>query len=438
MKHISLPKYFGLIILLAIAKIATAQENTLTLEQAVRIALEKNYDIKLFANDLAISRNNVNIGNAGMLPFISGNFNDNNNIQNSRQTQSTGEIRELNNARNTNYGYGVNLSWTIFNGLQMFARYDQLKELQKLGEANLQLAVLTTVSNVIRIYYDLVQQQQQLDATKTALELSNMRLSVAKTQFEVGQAAKLAVLNAQVDLNTDTTNLLRQQEQYRNTQVRLNEVMARDISIKFSVSDTIIIDKDLLLAQLSELAKKQNPSLQAVTINKRIAELNLKVVKGARYPTIAVNSGYNFTESRTPLGFAVSNTGKGFNYGLTASVNLFNGFVQNRNERNAAIEINSAQLEYEKTTQNIESLLLQAYQTYQTSLALVALENDNQKIAQQNMDITLDKFKYGSITPLEFREAQINYINATLRFTNAQYQAKIAELALKEIAGNLL
>src|SRR5690606_3903389 len=118
------------------------------------------------------------------------------------------------------------------------------------------------------------------------------------------------------------------------------------------------------------LAEKQNPSLQAALVSKRIAELSLKEVKAERFPTIGLNSGYNFNRSESALGFATSSRGRGFTYGLTASLNIFNGFLQRKNERNAAIEIENAQLDYERLNQAVRSELAAAYQTYITNLAL--------------------------------------------------------------------
>lgn len=436
MKHKIVFRCWCLLSILFLVDRSQAQE-ILTLEKAVSIALERNYDIKLVANNLQIDQNNVNLANAGILPVVTGNLTTNGSLQNSRQVQSTGEIRERNNARGSNLNYGVGLNWTIFDGFGMFARYSQLQELQKLGEANLQLTILTKVGDVIGTYYDLVQQQQQLRAYDTAIAISQLRVQVAQNKFEIGRAARLEVLNAQVDFNTDTTNLLRQQALYINTQTLLNELLVRDINLRFRVVDSIQIDDKLTLVQLSEQAMKQNPSLQAAVINRRVAELELKQVRARRYPTIGVNTGYNFTKSVSALGFATQTTGRGLNYGLTASVPIFNGFLQRRSEKNASILVNNTQLEYERLNQNLNVQLSTAYQNYLTSLTLVKLEESNQKLAKRNLDITLEKFRLGSIPAIEFRDAQLNYVNATFRFSTAQYEAKLAEVTLKEIAGAL-
>ncbi|MBC3541440.1 TolC family protein [Rufibacter sediminis] len=419
---------------------AKAQE-LLTLEDAVRIALERNYDIKLSANDRRIAENNVSRGNAGMLPTVSATLNNNGSLQNSTQDRGDGRpVNEVSWGKSSNLNYGVGLNWTVFNGFAMFIRYEQLQELQKLGESNFQLTVLSRVGDVMSTFYDLVQQQQQLRAYDTAISLSRLRVTTAQNRFEIGKAARLEVLNAQVDYNTDTTNFLRQQELYRNTQITMNELLVRDVNIRFTVPDDILIDDQLTLEALSAQAAKLNPSLKSAVLNRRIAELDAKIIRANRLPVIGVNTGYNFSKNQnalSPLGFTSISSGNGLTYGVTASVPIFTGFNQRRNEQNANILINSARLQFEQVNQNINAQLASAFQTYQTNLSLVRLEENNQRIARQNLDITMEKFRLGSITTVEVRDAQLNYVNATVRYSNAQYLAKVSEVTLKEIAGTL-
>lgn len=415
---------------------AVAQEQ-LSLQEAIRIALEKNYDIKLLSNDLKISKNNAEGAIAGVLPVVTGNVLTNNSIQNANQTQRSGEVIDINGAKNSNLNYGIGLDWTVFDGFGMFAAYKGFQELQKLGEANLKITVLSTIFNVINGYYDIARQQQELQSAMTAVEISRLRLNNSQNRYEIGRASKLEVLAARVDLNTDTTSLLRQIDLLKGAKIQLNELVARDVHIDFVASDTIEIDHSLQLDQLYALAEKQNPSIQAAIINKHISALRLKQVKAERYPRIGINTGYNFTNSSSQLGFARESSGRGFNYGLTASVNIFNGFLQNKNEKNASIEIDNAKLQYDKLNEQISSGLYRAYETYLTSLVLVKLESKNEAVAKENLDITLEKFRLGSITPLEFREAQRNFVDASVRYSDAKFQAKLSETALQQIAGNV-
>lgn len=417
--------------------IAKSSAQVLTIEDAMKIALENNFEIKIAKNNSTISETNVTVGNAGILPTATANIVDNNNVTNSTQVRQDGTSTTLNNAKNNSLTYGVSLGWTVFDGMRMFARYDQLKELQKLGDAELKRTILVKIGQVNSAYYDLVQQQHQLAALDTTIVISKQRVQLAQNRFTIGKASKLEVLNAQVDLNTDQVALLRQKESYKNAKILLNQYLARDSQIDFAVTDVVTVDNKLVLIDLMDLAKKQNPALESQIINKRIAELQLKQVKANRYPTVNLTSGYNFSESQSSLGFTSENSSKGFNYGFNASLNIFDGLNQHRNEKVAKLQIENSQIAIEQQSMILNSQLSTAFQTYLTNLELIDLEEDNQAIAKQNLDITLDKFRIGTITTLDFRTAQLNYVNAKVRYSNAQYEAKLSEIALKELAGNI-
>jgi len=426
-----------LFVFLSLTNLINAQD-ILTVEEAVQIALENNYQIKIAANELQIDEVSVSVGNAGMLPQVGLNLMDNNSVQYLSQTRSDGSVVESDNAKNNSLNYGIAMDWTLFDGLRMFADYEQLKETQKLGEAQLKQVILNKVGEVMITYFDLVQQKQQLTALDSTIIISEQRVDLAHNRFTIGKASKLEVLNAQVDLNTDETLMQRQKELYVNTKVQLNEYLARDLKIDFEVVPEIFVDQALQLPELETLVEKENPTLQVEQINKRISELELKQTKALRYPTIFASTGYNFGRTESSLGFTTNSNSRGWNYGFGASLNVFDGFNQNRNEKIAKIQIENTEVAIAQRTQELMSLVNTTYQTYLTNISLIELEGKNVAIAQENMEITVEKYRIGIIPTIEFRTAQLNYINAKVRHSNAKFQAKLSEIILKQLAGNLV
>jgi outer membrane protein TolC len=427
----------GKLLFLFLLGFSSQAQEMLKLEDAVKIALENNYEIKIAKNNLKIDETNSTAGNAGMLPNVNATLTNNNSILNTSQTQADGSERTLDNARNLNLTYGIGLDWTIFDGMKMFARREQLKVLQKQGEAELKLVVITKISAVYATYFDLVQQQQQIKALDTAIVISNQRLTTAQNRYSIGKAAKLEVLNAQVDLNTDVSSRLIQLDLYQNAKIRLNEILARETATDFVVEDKIVIDETVNFADLKTLAEKQNPQLQAQILEKNNVELQLKQVKAGRYPTVKLNSGYNFTHTEASLGFLTQSSSRGLVYGINASVPVFSGFNQNRNEKVAKLQVDNADFVINQQKIALQSQLAMAFQSFQTNLELSKVEEKNTEIAKQNLDITQAKFKIGTITPIEYRTAQLNYVQALVRYSNAQFQTKLYEISLKELSGTL-
>tara|TARA_R110002126_G_scaffold4921_2_gene25480 strand:- start:146 stop:1450 length:1305 start_codon:yes stop_codon:yes gene_type:complete len=428
-------KYITIIVCL-IAFNCFGQE-VLTITDAVKTAVENNYQIITAGNNLKIDSLSVSPGFAGMLPTLEASIDDTNSVQNLSQTRSDGSQVEQDNAKNNNLSYGVALDWTLFDGLSMFANYEQLKQNQNLGEQELKQVILTKVGEVMITYYDLVQQQQQLSALDSTILISKQRVELAQNRFTIGKASKLEVLNAQVDLNTDQTLMQRQKELYANTKIELNRQLARDLKTDFIAVPEIFVDDSLLLPNLETEVVTNNPELNAERISKRISELELKQVRAARYPTIYATTGYNFGSSESSLGFTTSSNSRGFNYGFGATLNLFDGFKLNRNEKISKLELQNAEVAIEEQQQELLSFLNTTYQTYLTNISLIELEGNNEAIAKENLDITVEKYRIGIIPTLEFRTAQLNYINAKVRFSNAKFQAKLSEIILKQLSGNL-
>ncbi len=409
----------------------------LSLKDALDSALQNNFNIKISRNSSAIASNNVTIGNAGILPLVTGNYTLSNSIQTTTQTRSDNTVNNIINANNRNNSYGVGLDWTIFDGFNMFATYDRLKELEKLGRVRTQDTVLQTVASVMTTYYDLVNQQKQIKALKGVIDISRKQIRYAQDRFEAGRVARLDVYNAQVALNTDTATLIGQQQQFKASKIELNRLLSRNAETEFNVADTILVDEKLKLGPIIEQAQVQNPTLLSASINRRLSDINLKQVRSSRYPLIGVSSGYQFNNSRNPAGFARLQNARGFTYGLNATINIFDGFNQWRRERNAKLQIANAQINIARTRNDVEAQISTLYSSYLSGLELIKAGRANVDIARKSLEISLEKYRLGAITPLEIREAQRNYLNATLIFYDAEFQSKAAEITLKQITGKM-
>lgn len=412
-------------------------QEILTAQQAVTIALENNYEIRMAKNELRIDSLSLSPGFSGMLPRVNAFLNDDNSIRNLEQTRSDGTVNSQDDAKNNSLNYGLELDWTLFDGFKMFATHERLKEQQNLGANALKASIIGNLSDVLITYYDLVQQQQQLAALDSTVVISKQRVTLAQNRFEIGKASKLEVLNAQVDLNTDQTLFLKQNELFANTKVKLNRLLARDIQTFFSVEPSIKIDSSLFLPELRAMAVENNPELLSHIIQNKIAELEFKEIRASRYPTVIATTSYNFSESESSLGFTTNSSAHGLRYGVGINMNIFDGFNQNRSEKIAKLRIDNSELIIEQQQKTLLSQLSVAHQTYRTNLKLIALEHKNEAMAKENLEITMEKYRIGIIPTIEFRTAQLNYINAQLRHSNAIFKAKLSEISLKALSGNL-
>ena len=431
---------FLLFSLLLVVFNALAQQQIITPNEAVALALENNYGIKLASNQVEIAKNNANILNSGYLPTVTGIAGASFDKLNTEGELANGEVRIANGAETRRYNASVNLNYTLFDGLGRRYDYKQLKERYQLSEFQARETIENTVFQLFTVYYDVAQLTENTSALKQTLAISNERLVRAKYQFDYGQSTKLGVLNAEVDINNDSINLINAQQQLKNYKRDLKVVLGNVIQNDFSVDTLVNFDVLYNKEDLFEKAKSRNIALLQIEKNIMISGYDIKSGKSAYLPTIGLTGSYGWNESNnnSPLAFTLQSTSSGLSAGLNLSWNLFDGGSTITRVKNAQINLQNQQLQKEQLVMDIERNFNNAWDDYQNKLNIYKIQENNIVTSQNNFDRTQEKFKLGQVNSIEFRQAQLNLLSAELSRNQAKYQAKLAELQMLQISGELL
>lgn len=435
MKHIRL--YF---IALLCPALAQAQQ-TLTLEEAIQQGITKQYSIQISRQRERIAANENSLGNAGFLPTITGSANKNYTISGLNQSFFGGLRPPLvQSGVNSNSGNaGVAMAWTLYDGKGMFILRDRFKELQNLGAKQTESNIENLIALISTTYYDIIRQSLRVNNFKKGLEISNDRLKLAKDRYEVGQGSKVDYYSAQVDYNEDKALLIAQEQAFTNTKIGFNTLLIKEYKADFSINNTIDLLPKLTLSELKMSALSQNPALIGAILSKKISDLETKNIQSQQKPQIDLVAGYNLNSVANGAGFGVEKGSSDvFNYGLRATINIFDGYNQKRRIQNAKINAEIASMQIEDLKNALLSALERTYVTYENSLNLIQLETENYAIAKQNIDIAFDRFKVGIATSYELREVQRNAVAAETRLIEAKFAAKSAEIELIRLSGNLL
>lgn len=417
---------------------ASYAQELLTVDDALKIALQNNYAIQVAKNDAEIAKNNNRVGAAGMLPFATGTASQDNQVVNTQQSYINGTENNRDGAKSNTLGANVELGWTIFDGLKMFTVKNRLEELQKIGELRMRSQIEQTFLRVIRAYYDVVLAKEQLRSNTEAFELSKKRLELADDKLKAGKSPRTELLKAQVDLNTDKAALMRQENVLKNTKSNLNQALARDLNIQFDVVDTITGYKEYKLEELMNKGAAQNANLLVAKKTQFVNMLAVREIRAERLPLLQLKGGYNYNRQESEAGFLQSAQTSGIHYGAGVSLNLFNGFDVDRRIQNAKINLRSSELMYKDSLLRVQNLIQQAYNNFMLSMQLIDFEDDNLVVARQNYEIADEQYKVGVITAIELRDAQQNLLNNQLRLLTAQYEAKLNETELLRLTGQLM
>ena len=433
--------YLCLIVLFTFFYSSVSAQKLLSLEESIQLGLQNHYSIQISKKRELQALNDNTPGNAGFLPTITGTLNKSYTISGLDQ-EFFGGLRAplVQSGVNSNSGNaGLAMVWTLYDGKGMFILRDRFKELQNLGAKQTETAIENLISLISSSYYDLIRQNLRVNNFKKGLEISNDRLKLAKDRYEVGQGSKVDYYSAQVDYNEDKALLIAQEQSYLNTKISYNTLLVRNHQEEFNVDSKIDLLPKLNLPELKEFALKQNPTLISALLTKKITDLDTKNIQSLQMPQIDLLAGYNMSQVNNGAGFGVQRgTSDVLNYGLRATINIFDGYNQKRRVQNAKINAEIAQLQIDDLKNALTSTLERAFVTYENALNLISLETENYTIAKQNIDIAFDRFKVGIATSYELREVQRNAVSAETRLIETKFAAKAAEIELIRLSGNLL
>ncbi|MBQ0734448.1 TolC family protein [Aquimarina celericrescens] len=411
----------------------------LTKQEAIRLTLENNFGILIATNDIQIASNNKNILNSGYLPNVTGDAAAVYNRDNIEAQFANGETNILNGAESDRYNAAVNLNYTLFDGLGRWYNYKRLKEQYNLTELQARETIENTILQLFTVYFEIARLTENVAILKETLQISEERITRSNYQFEYGQNTKLDVLNAQVDVANDSINLINTKQLLVNTKRDLNLIVNNDLTKTFEVDTTINFVNRLQIDGFLEKSFENNVRILRNQSNIKINEYDLKVSKSGYLPTIGLTGTYGWNKNNNnAAAFLATLTSDGLSASVNLSWNLFDGGRTITEIKNAKIALETQEIQQEQLEQEVKRDIANALGNYENRLKVYEIQQQNVVTNQNNFERSKERFNLGQITSIEFRQAQINLIQAQTNKTLAKYDAKLAELQLLQLTGQLL
>lgn len=421
----------------ALALVTRSQE-VLTIEDAIKLGLEKNYAVIISRNEKEIAKVQNNLGAAGMSPTVSLNANFNAASLNSYQEFSNGTVQDRAGAQSNNTGASLNFNWLVFDGLRMFAVKKRLNQTEQLSAIQLKQQMENTVYDIILAYYDIVRINRLIKASQQNLSIFEEREKIAKLKLDIGSDSKVDLLLTQSDLNKAKSDVLKLQQQALAAKVNLNNLLARPVDVDFKTNDTIVMNYEPAYDELKKSLIKNNLTILASLQNELITEQTIKEARANILPQLQVNASYNFVQSQSQAGFVFLNRQNGLNAGISAGWLLFNGGRNSKLIKERQIRLLNQKNFTEMYKLQVDALAYINYQNYLTNKKILQLETDNLKSSQEVLTVSLERYKVGKANLLETIETQRNFEDAQVRYINALYDSKRSETELLRANGSLV
>jgi len=429
--------FIVLLLVLLFSQEKIAAQNNLSLKEAVTIAIQNSYDIKLVENNLTIAQNNNNYGVAGGLPTVTANGTNNNTLTTINQTfPDASRNTTRSGVDGSTLNGGLSATMILFNGYRIAATKDRLESIQKQTEAVLQTQMLNTSSTVMQQYYNVIRQIAFLKTIEKSIEASEQRVAIVKTRQEIGVANQADFLQSSLDLNALLQAKQNQLLVLDQVKADLYNSMVVPANSNYIFTDSIQVDQKMILSDV-ESKMKAHPLLQSAQQLINVNQFLEKETKALMYPTLRANTGFNYNSNKSAAGFILLNESYGPFLGFNLSIPIYAGTANKRAYKNAQINTVSAKIQYDNTAQTLATELFKTYQNYQNSLKQTPVEIENYKMSDALLALVMERFKLGEATIVDVKQAQQSFETAGFRLTSLQFSAKIAEIELKRMSNQL-
>ena len=425
-------KLFFLLALIAVK--TNAQE--LTLQDAINLALKNSFDIQIAKNVADANKINNNIGVAGGLPTIAATASNQESVVNINQKLNTGTDITRDGATSNNLTANVSGTMLLYNGYRVVATKKRLEILQQQSEQNLNSQIQNAIANVMVNYYNVVRQQGYIKTLQQSIDLSKQQLELIQNKQALGLANNANLFQSQIDLNTRVQEMQSQQLILAQATTDLLNVLNVKPDSVIRIKDSIVVDKNVRINDVLQ-AVNANPQIGALSSQIKINEFLEKETLAQRYPSLRANTGINYGRNQSNGGQLLLNQSYGPFLGLTLSVPLYNSGIVKRQQQIAKINTTNAKLQKENIELDFKSGAIKTYQAYTSSLQQITTQQNTYQLAQQLVQLSLQRFQLAAATIIEVREAQKSFEEAGFRLINLNYLAKLAEIELKRISNGL-
>lgn len=431
-----------LFILFAIVGISIQSDaQEFTLEKVLELALKNNHNIKVSSNNVEIAENSAGAGNAGMLPTVDLNAGATYNNQDTKLellAQPKPITIEQDGAQSTSLNAGIGLNWVVFDGLAMFRNYDKLQLMVDLEDVKTRATVENTLMQVISTYYVMAAAKNNKNVALKSVEISEDRMNRAKSKFESGGSSSLNYLSAQVDLNTDSVTLANAEASFAQASNNLNQLTGYQLPLGFDITEEVSINSNMDFAELEKQSKENNAQLVNVEYAKLVAEKDAQIANSGYLPTIALNANYGFRQQNNEVGNLLESQNLGYTAGITLSYPIFQGSQRKTRAKNAQVRLENQEEIRLNTIDQLKTDLNNAWIDYEKNKKILGMNVRNLQNAEFNFKRTKELYQIGSVTNVEYRTAQINYLRAQISITNSKYQVRLSEFELIRVSGLLV
>ncbi|HPN72210.1 MAG TPA: TolC family protein, partial [Saprospiraceae bacterium] len=328
----------------------------------------------------------------------------------------------------------VALSWTLFDGSRGKTRYSILQAQSDRSLLTVQDTEDFLEYQVSIAYYTIAKQKETISFLQTIIKYYEERVKITQERWQIGRGSKLDYLQSQNDLNAQVAAIQTAQIVLDNQKVVFNLLLGREADELFDTEAVVPKLDETAKDGLLKMALENDEAIKLIDKDLIINDLRVKELQGAKLPTISLNTAFGYSLSNTNAGLILLNQNLGLSVGITSTWNIYDGHQNRKQTEIAAFRSDIIARQKEATISSIKSEISVAVNQLVATKKLLEVEETNKTIAEENLQISLEKFRLGGSTILDLNEAQQRYDAALNRYVDAYYDVRFAELEIERIS----
>lgn len=426
----------------------------LSLDDCIRIALDKNTNILNASSNLKIAKATKLGSYGGLLPNISfgasprRTFRSPSTIEDEvilgidplTQSAIYGKgIRIRPSYTIISYGGSVSINQTLWDNGRMWNQVRQAEAGVKSSNYGFRNTVIYTVLTINERYFGLLKATEQYKVLEESVAAAEEQLKNSESRFEIGTVAQVDVLTSKVNLGNRKLQILNQNLNVENARNQLNQAMGREIGTPIVIDANILTDVnlDFSLDELNQRGLRANPLILQGEQNIHAANMGVNVAKSARYPRISYSTNYSRSNSDLSKLYTDFNRNYNLSMSLSLSMNIFDGFQTRSNIQRARNNARISEQNLLETKRTIHSNIRYTYLQIQTLKEQVDINTEIVAAAEEDVRMANELYRVGSGILIETINRQAALTNAQYILVSLKYDLKTAEARLKAAVGSL-
>lgn len=423
--------------------IKVAAQDTLSLESAIQLGLQNNYQIRISEKQVDIATLNNTWGNAGLYPTLSLNFVS----QNSSREYINNPLYNLPDSISYSQEQtflqtpSLELQWIVFNGFRVQISKAQYDALQRLTEGSAAITIENTLQSVILAYHLALLQEEALSVLTEVMDLSRDRYKYILSKKSFGNAVTFDVLQAETSYLADSANVIKQTSNYKNSLRNLNMVLAEPIDKEYVLNSKfeVPIENYTILDLISKLESSNN-TLQNQYINLEVLQKSVELSKVRLYPVVSLTAGVSntWTGSYGDFKEGIWQDQYRYNLNLVLSYTLSDGGNVRRTIQKARINQEIGNIQLEEMKQRLHNQMYNTLELFNNRKQLKLVAEAGLKSAKLNLEIAKEKYQTGVINSFNYRDIQIAYLNASSNLIQANFNLIDTYTELLRLSGGII